>query len=126
MASNVILPGLSKCLLDTGSNTYICVRKDQFKNFKTISGKAYGIIEEALDVKNIGRVKLIHLNTGLENTLHNVHYVADATQNLFPIKKATKTGIFHFNQHGSAGQLQVGLRFSIFFWWLSKYKCCKW
>ena len=115
MTSDVVLPNSSKYLLDSGSTIHISVQKDHFEDFKTISGKIFGIAEEALEVKGIGSVKLIHPVTGHEITLHDVHYVPDATQNLLSIKRASKFGSFHFSeekvhftQHGSADQLQIG------------------
>lgn len=60
----VVLPGSLKYLLDSCLNTHISTHKVQFEEFKIISGKIFGIAKDALDVKGIGRVKLVYPVSG--------------------------------------------------------------
>lgn len=99
MASNSRLPISRKFLLDTGSNVHISVNKDQFVEFEAISGQISGIAEDSLEVKGIGKIKLVHPTTGHEIILNDVHYVPNATQNILSIKKASKLGMFLFTEH---------------------------
>ena len=99
MASNSRLPISRKFLLDTGSNVHIAVNKDQFVEFEAISGQISGIAEDSLEVKGIGKIKLVHPTTGHEIILNDVHYVPNATQNILSIKKASKLGMFLFTEH---------------------------
>lgn len=63
-AFSVALPGSLKYLLDSCLNTHISTHKVQFEEFKIISGKIFGIAKDALDVKGIGRVKLVYPVSG--------------------------------------------------------------
>ena len=114
MASNVKVPLSKKCLLDSGSNIHIAVHKDQFVDFRIISGKVSGIAEAPLDVEGIGTVKLVYPSTGYEITLNEVHYVPDGTQNILSVKKASKFGFqfsehkVHFIPYGFDSKLQIG------------------
>ena len=115
MATTVNLTMSDKYLLDTGSDINITVNKNHFFEFETIGGHVSGINDTQLEVKGIGKIKLVHPSTGHEITLSDVHYVPDATQNILSIRQASHFGDFKFSKHkvefipnGTDENVQIG------------------